>query len=102
MYNAVASQLVRRYLPRFTTVISKQQLEKALCSRAVPLGLQTRIDHFTILVNRSPQIVLLATNLNEDFVNEKCIAETLVCTVQALGIFGSKTCYTISESVHNL
>ena len=88
MRNAVTSQLVRHYLPRFTTVVSKQSFEKALSSRAISFGLQKYIHHLAILINRSPQIVLLATDLNEDFINIERIAETLVPTVQALYIFG--------------
>jgi hypothetical protein len=90
MRNTVASRLVRHDLPGFTTVTCKQPPKKTLGSRTVPSGLQKHIDHFIIRVNRSPQVLLLAPDLDEDFVNEKCIAKTLVPTLQALGIFGSK------------
>jgi hypothetical protein len=84
--NAVTSQLVRHYLPRFATVISNLPLEKPLSSCAVPSCLQKHIDHLSVLINGSPQILLLAADLHEHFINEKCIAETLPPTLQPLGI----------------
>ncbi len=90
MRNAVTSQLVRHYLPRFATVISQQPLEKPLSSCTVPSSLQKYIDYFTILVNCPPQIALLSADLHEDFIDEKCTAESLVPTLQTPGILRSK------------
>jgi hypothetical protein len=49
-----------------------------------------RIDHLTIPVNCSPPVLLLTPNLHEDFVNEKGVAETLIPTLQPLGILRAK------------
>ena len=48
------------------------------------------IDDFSVLVNSSPQVVLLTINLHEYFIDEKCIAETLMATLQPPRIFGTK------------
>ncbi len=71
-------------------VIPKQPLEKSLSSRAIPSDLQKHIDRLSVLIDSSPQVPLLAANLHEDFINEKCIAETLVTTLQSRRIPGSK------------
>ncbi len=65
---------------------SYQTLEKPLCSRSVPPGLQINIYHFAILVNSSPQVMLLAVNLHEDFINEESIAVALVLPLQSARI----------------
>jgi hypothetical protein len=57
---------------------------------AVASCLKINIDHFTVLVDRTPQILLLSPDLNEDFINEKCISITLMPTSQSLGISGPK------------
>jgi hypothetical protein len=90
MRNAVTSQLVRHYLPRLTTVSFKQPLEKPLRSSTVPSCLQKHIDHLFALIDRTAQILLLAADLHEDFINEKCIAETLLPTLQPPGVLRSK------------
>ncbi len=90
MCHAIASQLVRHYFPGFRLMILQHPLEKALGSLAVSSGLQKHIDYLSILVNRAPQIQLLAADLHEHFINEKCIAETWMPTLQTLGILRSK------------
>ncbi len=90
MRDAIASQLVRHYLPRFTTVIFERPLEKALSSRAVPSGLQKHIDHVSVLINSSLQLLLLTLDLHEHFVDEKCISKSLMSTRQKLDVFRSK------------
>jgi hypothetical protein len=77
MRNAVASQLIRHYLSRFTTMSSYEPLEETLSRRAVPAWLQKYVDHLAILIYRSPQVLLLSADLHEYFINVKCIAETL-------------------------
>ena len=90
MGNAVTSQLVRHYLSRFTTAIPEQPLEKPPSSCAVASGLQKYIHHFTILVHRSPQIMLFAADLYENLIDEEDIAITLVLSFQAPGIRGTE------------
>jgi hypothetical protein len=56
----VATQLVGNDLPRFITMASQQTLEEAFRSCPIALCLQVNVNHFVVLVYRSPQIVLLA------------------------------------------
>ncbi len=59
----------------------QQALEKALCSLAVTPVLEKHINHFTILINRTPKIVLLALDLHEHFIDEEGITIALVPTL---------------------
>jgi hypothetical protein len=49
-------------------VHSDQALEESLGRIAAPTSLQKYVNHLTVLVNSSPQIVLFALNLHEDFI----------------------------------
>jgi len=46
--------------------------------------------HYSVLINSSPQVMLLTLDLHEYFGDEKCISKSLTSTLQALDIFGSK------------
>ena len=69
---------------------SSASVGKALGGLAVSLCLQKHIDHLSVLINSSPQILPLTADLHEYFINEKNIAETLVPTLQPAGILRSK------------
>ena len=86
MSDTVASQFVRDDLPGFTAVTLEQTLEKALGRFSVPARLEKHVNNFTILIDRPPEVLLLSLNSNEDFIDEKCIAKTLVPTFQALRV----------------
>ena len=47
------------------------------------------IDHFTVLINCSPQIALVAAYFREDPINEKSIAVTSIFTFQPFGVLGT-------------
>ena len=86
MRNAIASQLVRHNLSRFTMVIFQQSPVETLSSRSVTTRLEKHIDHLAILVNSPPQVLLLTTNLHKYFVDVECIAEPLMSFFQSSGI----------------
>jgi hypothetical protein len=81
MRDTVASQLIRDNLSGFTAIFSKQSLEKPPGSCTVASCLKKYIDHLSVLVNRSPQILLPAADLHEDFVNKECISIALVLPI---------------------
>jgi len=82
MRNAIAPQLVRYNLSRFTMVIFQQSPEETLCSSPVTTRLEKHIDHLAILVNSPPQILLLSTNLHKCFVDVERITEPLMAFLQ--------------------
>ena len=57
---------------------SNQALEELLGRVAVPTSLQKYVNHLTVLVNSSPQIVLFALNLHEYFIYIESIVIALV------------------------
>jgi len=56
----------------------------------VTLGLEKYVDYFAILVNRSPQVVLLAIDFHKNFSDEEGIAIASLLTFQAAGINDSE------------
>jgi len=47
------------------------------------LSLQENINHFTILIHRSPQIILLSVDFDEDLINVERITITSVLSLQS-------------------
>ena len=86
MRNAIASQLVRHNLSRFSLVIFQQPPEETLCSRTVTTVLEKHINHLAILINSPPQILLFTTNLHKYFIDVECIAEPLMAFFQSSSI----------------
>ncbi len=74
MCDAIASQLIGHYFPGIIMMILQQAFEKALGRLAVASCLQNHIDHLSVLINSSPQVLLLTLDLHEHFVDEKCIS----------------------------
>ena len=61
----ITSQFVRHYFPWFTFVFLQHSFEKSLSSLSISPFLEKHINDFTILIDRSPKIVLLAINLDD-------------------------------------
>jgi hypothetical protein len=54
MRDAVASQLIGHYFSRFTAIRFEQTLEETRRCLSVSTRLQKHINHFTILIDRTP------------------------------------------------
>ena len=87
MRDAITSQFVSDYLPRFSTIDSQQPLKEELGSLTVSTGLQKYINHLTVLINRPPQIHLPAPNLHKDLIDKECVAISLMLPLQPPSIF---------------
>jgi hypothetical protein len=68
----------------------QQALEEPLCGCTISLSLQVHINHFSVLVDGSPKITLLAIDLHEDLIDEQGIAETPMLSFQATCINGTE------------
>jgi hypothetical protein len=90
MRDSITSQLVRKDLSRLTLMEVENASEKLLSSLTIAAFLEKYIHHFTVLVNGSPQVLLLTINLHEHFVNVKGITEPLVFSFQSLLILRAK------------
>ncbi len=83
--DAITAQLICNHPPRFAAVHADQAIEESLSRIAVPARLQKYIDHLTVLVNRSPQIVLFALNFHEYFIYIESVTIALVISTKSLG-----------------
>lgn len=90
MGHTVASQFVRHDVPGLATTTPHEPLEEALCCSAVSAGLQIDIDHFSILIHRPPQILLLTIDLHEDLIDVERIAVTSVSLFESTSVSSAK------------
>ena len=90
MCNAVASQLIRDDLSGLAAIFSEQPFEEPLGCCTVTSHLQKHIDHLSVLIHGSPQVLLPTLDLHEHFIDEKCVSISLMSTLQALDIFGAE------------
>ena len=87
MRDIVAPQFIRYDLPWLSTMATQQAPEKTLRRPAVSTRLQKYIDNFAVLVDRSPKIMLLTIDFDENLINEESIAVPVVIALQSPGIF---------------
>ncbi len=74
MCNAIASQLIRYYLPGFILMYLQEPFKESLCGRTISSFLEKYINNFTILVNSPPEVMLFTINLDENLIDEESIA----------------------------
>ena len=90
MGDTIASQLVRHDPPWLAATPFDQTPEEALCRFPVSPRLQKHIHNFTILINRTPQILLSTVNLDENFIDIESVPKAVVFSPQAPSISRSK------------
>ena len=76
--DTVTSQFIGHHFPGFAAIVSYKAPEESLRCCAIPLCLQVDINHLAILVNSTPQLMLLTVDLNEDFIDVERVAVTKV------------------------
>ena len=90
MGNTITAQLIRHDLSGLATMVSQSPFEEAFSCCAIPLGLKENIYDFTVLINRSPEVMLLAVDFYEHLVNEEGIAITTVLSLQSSSVYSSE------------
>jgi hypothetical protein len=90
MSNTITAQLIRHDLSGFTTMASHQSLEEPHCCCSISLCLEKHIYYFAILINSSPEIMLLTIDLYEHFIDKECVAVSSVLSLQTPCIFGTE------------
>ena len=83
MRHTIASQLISHDLSGLTSMTAQKSLEKALCSSTIALRLKKHIDNISVLIHGSPQVMQLAVDLYEDFINVESVAVTTVLSPQS-------------------
>ncbi len=84
--NTIAAQLVGHDLSGFAAMTSQYPFKKPPGCRTVSSRLEKNINHFAVLINSSPQVMLLTIYLDEDLVDEKGVSITSVLLLQAARI----------------
>jgi len=88
--NTIATQFVGHDHPTLTIVVSYEPPEEALGSRTISASLKEHINYIPVLIDRPPQIVLLAIDLHEDFINVERVAVAVMSAFQSTGVLGPK------------
>jgi len=72
--DTITSQFISYYLPGFGLMLVQKSFKESLFCRTVSSFLKKHIDNFTILINRSPEILLFTINSNENLIDEESVA----------------------------
>ena len=90
MGRAIASQLVGDQPPRRAALPLQQLAEEALGGSPIAARLNENIDHVTILINGTPEILTPTLDRDEDLVQVPRIAEASLPTLQASSVVWNK------------
>ena len=88
--DAVAAQLVGHDLPGFAAMGFEQAPEETLCGGSIPFGLKIHINYFTILVNCAPQVMLLAIDFDEHFIDIEGVSVAPMFALQSPRVEGTE------------
>lgn len=79
---AVVSQLVRDQLPRRAPLPFQQLAEEPFGRTGTAIPLHQDVDHVSVLIHGPPQVVALAPDLHEDFVQVPPVTQPTLATLQ--------------------
>ena len=88
MCDSVAAQLVGHQTHGFLALTLQQFSKDSLRRAPVPTGLDEEVDQVPVLVDRTPEILALTVDRDEDFVQEPRIAESTLTSLQPPGVVG--------------
>ena len=86
----IAAELVGNELPGWFPLMPQHLAKKAFGGFAISPACHQNIDHVSILIHRSPQIVSLALDRDEELVNVPDVACSPLLSSQRAGVVGSK------------
>ena len=87
---AIASQLVFDQPPRLAALPLQQFAEDAFGGSSITARLDENIDHVTILINGTPEILTPTLDRDEDLVQVPSITEATLPTLQATSVLRTK------------
>jgi len=76
--DSITTQFVGNDLPRRAAIVSYKASEETFCRGSITLCLQVDINHLAILVNSTPQVMLLNVDLNENCIDLERVAKASV------------------------
>ena len=90
MRDTVTSQLVGDETERFLALTLQQLPKEPPCRTPGPTGLDKDIDHIAVLIHRTPQILALPIDRDEDLVQIPCVAQATLASFQTTGVLGAE------------
>ena len=88
--DTVTSRFISHDFPGLAAMASQYPFEEPICSSPVTFFLQIHVNHFTVLICRSPQVMLLAVDLNENVIDVERVAVASVFSFQSTGVYDTK------------
>ena len=92
MGSRIAPKLVRNELPWWLPLMFQHLKEEALSSLTISPARHQNIDHISTLIHRSPHVVALAPDRDEEFVNIPDVAQSPLPSSQRSSVAGSWGC----------
>ncbi len=86
----ISSQVVGDELERWSALVFQNLAKEAFGSFPVSVECDQDIENVAILVHRSPKIMALAADRDEQLVHMPDVAESTLSSPQRAGVFGSK------------
>ena len=88
--DTVTSRFISHDFPGLAAMASQYPFEEPICSSPVTFFLQIHVNHFTVLICRSPQVMLLAVDLNENVIDVERVAVASVFSFQSTEVYETK------------
>ena len=82
----MTSHLVGDEPEGFVSLALQESAKEALRRMLVPTGLDENVDHVAVLIDRTPQIMSLSTDRDEQLIEMSDIAEPALSLLQPLGV----------------
>jgi hypothetical protein len=94
---AVAPQLIGYQAPRFTSLVFQQPTKEAFRCTLIATG--QNIDYVSILVNRAPDILSLALDSHEEFVQVPSVTQAALSSLECPGVLGAELLTPLSDGL---
>jgi hypothetical protein len=88
--SGVASQFVGNDPQWFCTLATQESSKESLCRPLITMRLDQNVDHVAVLVHGTPQILLLAVDAKEDFIQVPVVAQPSLSSLQFPSIAGTE------------
>ena len=89
MCDAITSEFVGHKSERFATLALQESAEEPSRCSPIPARLHEDVDHVSVLVNGTPEVLALTVDGDEQFVQQPDVAEPALAPFQSPGVLGS-------------
>src|SRR5262245_42352019 len=97
---AVAPQLIGYQPPRFASLAFQQPTKEAFRCTLIATGAgQEYIDYVSVLVNRAPEILSLALDSHEEFVQVPSVSQAALSSPECPGVLGAELLTPLSDGL---